>query len=160
MLRWRCDCVAQVPCGSTPLSILLFKISVFFGKRCFFFFYNMHLVTKLGIGPRIICRFFSPLYWCRWNNDLFCLLFFSVFLIIFVQYLLHIIFCRMHSGPITCLAFTDDQLIISGSSLGSITVSSLSSDQRVALLRPSTAPTGDLLYAWARMNTFTSFEMS
>ncbi|XXG87060.1 hypothetical protein AAC387_Pa11g1845 [Persea americana] len=49
---------------------------------------------------------------------------------------------RMHSGPITCLAFTDDQLIISGSSLGSITVSSLSSDQRVALLRPSTAPTG------------------
>lgn len=65
----------------------------------------------------------------------------------------------MHSGPITCLAFTDDQLIISASSLGSVTVSSLSSDQRVALLKPSTAPTGDLLYAWARMNTFGSSVM-
>ncbi|XP_058089913.1 F-box/WD-40 repeat-containing protein At3g52030 isoform X1 [Magnolia sinica] len=48
---------------------------------------------------------------------------------------------RMHSGPITCLALTDE-LILSGSSLGSITVAGLSSDQRVACLKSSTAPTG------------------
>ncbi|XP_077224282.1 F-box family protein with WD40/YVTN repeat doamin [Tasmannia lanceolata] len=49
---------------------------------------------------------------------------------------------RMHTGPVTCLALNDDQLIISGSSLGSITVSGLSSDQRVASLKSSSAPTG------------------
>ncbi|KAF9592789.1 hypothetical protein IFM89_017359 [Coptis chinensis] len=42
---------------------------------------------------------------------------------------------RMHGGPVTCLALTDDQLILSGSSLGSIKVAGLSSDQRVASLR-------------------------
>ncbi|XP_040369046.1 F-box/WD-40 repeat-containing protein At3g52030 isoform X2 [Rosa chinensis] len=42
---------------------------------------------------------------------------------------------RMHAGPVTCLCLSDDQLILSGSSLGSITVSNLLSDQRVAELR-------------------------
>ncbi|KAE8727473.1 F-box/WD-40 repeat-containing protein [Hibiscus syriacus] len=42
---------------------------------------------------------------------------------------------KMHSGPVTCLALSDDQLIVSGSSLGSVSISSLSSDQRVATLR-------------------------
>ncbi|KAK8998466.1 hypothetical protein V6N11_083855 [Hibiscus sabdariffa] len=42
---------------------------------------------------------------------------------------------KMHSGPVTCLALSDDQLIVSGSSLGSISISSLSSDPRVATLR-------------------------
>lgn len=43
----------------------------------------------------------------------------------------------MHAGPVTCLCLSDDQLILSGSSLGSITVSGLLSDQRVAELRSS-----------------------
>lgn len=42
---------------------------------------------------------------------------------------------RMHDGPVTCLGLTDDQLIISGSSLGSISISGLLSDQRVVKLR-------------------------
>ncbi|KAF8403765.1 hypothetical protein HHK36_011870 [Tetracentron sinense] len=42
---------------------------------------------------------------------------------------------RMRTGPITCLSLTDDQLILSGSSLGNITISGLSSDQRVASLK-------------------------
>ncbi|KAA8515625.1 hypothetical protein F0562_018764 [Nyssa sinensis] len=42
---------------------------------------------------------------------------------------------KMHAGPVTCLSFGNDQLIVSGSSLGSITISGLSSDQRVASLR-------------------------
>lgn len=48
---------------------------------------------------------------------------------------------RMHFAPVTCLSLGEDQLIISGSSLGSITISGLSSDQRVATLR-STDCTG------------------
>lgn len=35
----------------------------------------------------------------------------------------------------TCLALSDDQLIISGSSLGSVRLSDLNSDQRVSALR-------------------------
>ncbi|XP_062115554.1 F-box/WD-40 repeat-containing protein At3g52030 [Humulus lupulus] len=42
---------------------------------------------------------------------------------------------RMHSGPVTCLCMSDDQLILSGSSLGSVSISSLSSDQQVSKLR-------------------------
>ncbi|XP_016447050.1 F-box/WD-40 repeat-containing protein At3g52030 isoform X2 [Nicotiana tabacum] len=41
---------------------------------------------------------------------------------------------KMHEGPVTCLAFTDDQLLVSGSSLGTLSLSDLSSDQRVVLL--------------------------
>lgn len=47
----------------------------------------------------------------------------------------------MHAGPVTCLCLSDDQLILSGSSLGSITISGQLSDQRVAKLR-STDSTG------------------
>lgn len=43
----------------------------------------------------------------------------------------------MHAGPVTCLCLSDDQLILSGSSLGSITVSGLLSDQPIAELRSS-----------------------
>ncbi|GLT39739.1 hypothetical protein SLA2020_139150 [Shorea laevis] len=48
---------------------------------------------------------------------------------------------RMHAAPVTCLCLSDDQLILSGSSLGSITISGLLSDQRVATLK-STDCTG------------------
>ncbi|KAJ8565507.1 hypothetical protein K7X08_008083 [Anisodus acutangulus] len=41
---------------------------------------------------------------------------------------------KMHQGPVTCLAFTDDQLLVCGSSLGTLSLSDLSSDQRVVLL--------------------------
>ncbi|KAL0377179.1 UNVERIFIED_CONTAM: F-box/WD-40 repeat-containing protein [Sesamum calycinum] len=41
---------------------------------------------------------------------------------------------RMHPGAVSCLSFTDEQLIVSGSSLGSISISDLSSDQQVAAL--------------------------
>ncbi|XP_052192673.1 F-box/WD-40 repeat-containing protein At3g52030 isoform X1 [Diospyros lotus] len=44
---------------------------------------------------------------------------------------------KMHSGTVTCLALSDDQLIVSGSSLGGVTLSDLSSDQQVAALRPT-----------------------
>lgn len=44
---------------------------------------------------------------------------------------------KMHAGPVTCLSLSDDQLILSGSSLGSVSISGLSSDQRVATLRSS-----------------------
>lgn len=43
----------------------------------------------------------------------------------------------MHSGSVTCLSFSDDQLIVSGSSLGSLSMSDLSSDQRIATLNTS-----------------------
>lgn len=43
----------------------------------------------------------------------------------------------MHAGPVTCLALSDDELILSGSSLGSVSISDLASDQRVARLRPT-----------------------
>ncbi|KAK9683020.1 hypothetical protein RND81_10G113100 [Saponaria officinalis] len=42
---------------------------------------------------------------------------------------------RMHSAPVTCLALGEDQLIISGSSLGSVAVYGVSSDQNVAVLK-------------------------
>ncbi|GMP41422.1 hypothetical protein CsSME_00011528 [Camellia sinensis var. sinensis] len=42
---------------------------------------------------------------------------------------------KMHAGPVTCLGLSDDQLIVCGSSLGSVSLSDLSSDQRVAALR-------------------------
>ncbi|XP_044493977.1 F-box/WD-40 repeat-containing protein At3g52030 isoform X2 [Mangifera indica] len=41
---------------------------------------------------------------------------------------------RMHAAPVTCLSLSEDQLIISGSSSGSVTISGHSSDQRVAKL--------------------------
>ncbi|KAL6513443.1 hypothetical protein OROGR_020929 [Orobanche gracilis] len=44
----------------------------------------------------------------------------------------HII--KMHPGVVECLSFTDEQLIVSGSSHGSISISDISSDQQVATL--------------------------
>ncbi|KAL6963224.1 hypothetical protein U1Q18_050389 [Sarracenia purpurea var. burkii] len=41
----------------------------------------------------------------------------------------------MHAGPVTCLVVSEDQLIVSGSSLGSVTLSDLSSDQQVVALK-------------------------
>ncbi|XP_057790045.1 F-box/WD-40 repeat-containing protein At3g52030 isoform X2 [Salvia miltiorrhiza] len=38
---------------------------------------------------------------------------------------------KMHPGAVSSLCFSDEQLIVSGSSLGSISISDLSSDQRV-----------------------------
>ncbi|KVH89307.1 F-box domain, cyclin-like protein [Cynara cardunculus var. scolymus] len=42
---------------------------------------------------------------------------------------------KMHDGPITCLSFSDDQMLIGGSSFGRISISDLSSDQQVARLK-------------------------
>lgn len=42
---------------------------------------------------------------------------------------------RMHAASVTCLCLSDDQLILSGSSLGGITISGLSSNQQVATLK-------------------------
>ncbi|KAJ4846968.1 hypothetical protein Tsubulata_043561 [Turnera subulata] len=44
---------------------------------------------------------------------------------------------RMHSEPVTCLSLSEDQLIVSGSSLGRIVVSGLLSHQEVATLKPT-----------------------
>ncbi|GKB16334.1 ubiquitin carboxyl-terminal hydrolase MINDY-1 isoform X2 [Tanacetum coccineum] len=41
---------------------------------------------------------------------------------------------KMHEGPVTHLSFSDDQLLIGGSSYGRISLSDLSSDQQVAAL--------------------------
>lgn len=59
----------------------------------------------------------------------------------------------MHAGPVKCLSASDDQLILSGSSLGSITVSGILSDQRVATLR-STDSTGCIVFLLCQ-NLFT-----
>ncbi|KAK2968264.1 hypothetical protein RJ640_027653 [Escallonia rubra] len=42
---------------------------------------------------------------------------------------------KIHDGPVTCLSLTEDQMIIGGSSVGSITVSCSSANERVATLR-------------------------
>ncbi|KAG6475815.1 hypothetical protein ZIOFF_065044 [Zingiber officinale] len=51
---------------------------------------------------------------------------------------------RVHSGPVTCLALTDDQLIIGGSTFGNIAVVDLTSGERLAFARSNYCPTGDL----------------
>jgi len=43
----------------------------------------------------------------------------------------------MHSAPITCLCLSEDQLILSGSTSGNITISDPTSVQKVATLRSS-----------------------
>ncbi|GKE48922.1 F-box/WD-40 repeat-containing protein, partial [Tanacetum coccineum] len=42
---------------------------------------------------------------------------------------------KMHEGPVTRLSFSDDQLLIGGSSYGRISLSDLSFDQQVAALK-------------------------
>ncbi|XP_072950548.1 F-box/WD-40 repeat-containing protein At3g52030-like isoform X2 [Typha angustifolia] len=49
---------------------------------------------------------------------------------------------RLQSGPVTCLTITDDQLIVGGSSFGTIAVADLTSGERLAFLKSSFAPTG------------------
>lgn len=43
----------------------------------------------------------------------------------------------MHSAPITCLCLSEDQLILSGSTSGNVTIADPSSVQKVATLRSS-----------------------
>lgn len=43
--------------------------------------------------------------------------------------------CRTHGGPITCLSLSENQLYLSGSSLGRVTVSDPLLDQPVATLK-------------------------
>jgi hypothetical protein len=59
----------------------------------------------------------------------------------------------MRAGPVTCLCLSDDQLILSGSSVGSITVSVVLSDQRVATLR-SRITTGGILILLGQKSLF------
>ncbi|XP_042432221.1 F-box/WD-40 repeat-containing protein At3g52030-like isoform X3 [Zingiber officinale] len=49
---------------------------------------------------------------------------------------------RVHSGPVTCLALTDDQLIIGGSTFGNIAVVDLTSGERLGFARSNYCPTG------------------
>ncbi|KAL6557600.1 hypothetical protein OROMI_017950 [Orobanche minor] len=48
----------------------------------------------------------------------------------------------MHPGVVACLSFTDEQLIVSGSSHGSISISDISSDQQVATLDTTSSAAG------------------
>lgn len=49
---------------------------------------------------------------------------------------------RMHGGPITSLALTDEHLILGGSTFGAIAVADLSTGERLAVLKSAFAPTG------------------
>ncbi|PIN27144.1 G protein beta subunit-like protein [Handroanthus impetiginosus] len=49
---------------------------------------------------------------------------------------------KMHPGAVSCLSFTDEQLIVSGSSFGGISISDLSSDQRVTTLDTTSSAGG------------------
>lgn len=48
---------------------------------------------------------------------------------------------RLHPSPVTCLAITDDQLIIGGSTFGSVAIADHTSGQRVGLLKSAFTPT-------------------
>ncbi|GKA99409.1 F-box/WD-40 repeat-containing protein [Tanacetum coccineum] len=50
---------------------------------------------------------------------------------------------KMHEGPVTCLSFSDDQLLIGGFSYGRISLSDLSSDQQVAALKTNDYAVGN-----------------
>lgn len=54
---------------------------------------------------------------------------------------------KMHHGPVTCLSFSQDQLLVGGSSSGSISVSDLASDQQVTMLK-STGSAGIKTLCW------------
>lgn len=45
--------------------------------------------------------------------------------------------CRMHPGAVSCLTFSDEQLLVTGSSHGCLSISDLSSDQWVVTLDTS-----------------------
>lgn len=57
-------------------------------------------------------------------------------------------FCRMHSGPVTCLTLTDDQLVIGGSTFGNIAIADLSSGKRMGSVKSCFSPTGDFPKPW------------
>ncbi|CAM0874701.1 unnamed protein product [Alopecurus aequalis] len=48
---------------------------------------------------------------------------------------------RLHPSPVTCLAITDDQLIIGGSTFGNVAIADHTSGQRLGLLMSAFAPT-------------------
>ena len=52
--------------------------------------------------------------------------------------------CRTQGGPITCLSLSDNQLFLSGSSLGRVTVSDPLMDQPVATLKSTITAGGKL----------------
>lgn len=49
---------------------------------------------------------------------------------------------RMHGAPVSCLALTEDQLVLGGSTFGTVTVSDLSSGEQLASLKSSFSHTG------------------
>ncbi|CAN1316613.1 F-box/WD-40 repeat-containing protein At3g52030 [Linum perenne] len=53
---------------------------------------------------------------------------------------------KMHPESVSCLSLSDDQLILSGSSLGRITVSGLLSDEKIATLRPTDSTGSNLVF--------------
>ncbi|KAM0842735.1 hypothetical protein ACQ4PT_058180 [Festuca glaucescens] len=48
---------------------------------------------------------------------------------------------RLHPSPVTCLALTDDQLIIGGSTFGSVAIADHTSGERLGLLKSAFTPT-------------------
>ncbi|GLJ39571.1 hypothetical protein SUGI_0808530 [Cryptomeria japonica] len=63
---------------------------------------------------------------------------------------------REHSGAVTCLSIADERFLISGSSLGSLSVADVVSGQKVASLRQPTAPTG-ISCLWVKQGSFEVF---
>ena len=59
----------------------------------------------------------------------------------------------MRAGPVTCFCLCDDQLILSGSSLGSITVSGSLSDRQLVTLR-SRITIGGILFLLCQKSLF------
>ncbi|CAI0418455.1 unnamed protein product, partial [Linum tenue] len=53
---------------------------------------------------------------------------------------------KMHPEAVSCLSLGDDQLMISGSSLGRITVSGLSLDEKIATLKPTDSTESSLVF--------------
>ncbi|KAJ0989002.1 hypothetical protein J5N97_007358 [Dioscorea zingiberensis] len=49
---------------------------------------------------------------------------------------------RIHSAPVTCIALTEDQLILCGSTSGHVAITDISSGERLGFLKASTSPTG------------------
>lgn len=48
---------------------------------------------------------------------------------------------RLHPSPVTCLALTDDQLIVGGSTFGNVAIADQTSGQKLGLLKSAFAPT-------------------
>lgn len=63
---------------------------------------------------------------------------------------------RQHGGAVTCLSIVDEEFLISGTSLGSLSVSDAASGQKIASLRHSTAVTG-ISCLWVNQGSFQVF---